>query len=120
MKLTWHIMSWISVGFLTLILLTACGNARSENGQPSLENGKSSEAAYVPGEILVKFKPDTPKAAIEEIGAKLQLETIETVTPPNLKLMKIVGGVPVEDMVKLLQAEEMVEYAEPNYIRTLD
>ena len=48
------------------------------------------------------------------------LETVKAHLLPDLYLMKIIGDVSVKEMIRQLQKVEYVEYAEPNYKRTLN
>jgi hypothetical protein len=117
---------------LILILVLACGG-QTGNSNPQLEQ-KSSESeikrtgrteisqledkqqSYVLDEVLVKFKPGTDADTIERIRAALKLKTMRKFSSPNLFLMKITNGSPVETVIEQLKAYEAVKYAEPNYV----
>ena len=120
---------------LFIILVLACGgqtgNSSNRNTQPDQkvnETGdrrtgqtgislpESQQQAYVPDEVLVKFKAGTDAETIQRIRAALSLETIRKFSSPNLFLMKITDGSPVETVIKDLKAYEAVSYAEPNYV----
>jgi hypothetical protein len=67
-------------------------------------------------EVLVKFEPGTDTDTIARIRAGLNLKTMREFSSPNLFLMKITDGSPVEAVIKQLKTYEAVKYAEPNYV----
>jgi len=87
--------------------------------QPKLSPGGGETKNYVPGEVLVKFKDDTTVQAKEAIQREVHLETIRLISKPNLYLMKILDGSSVERVLERLGKFKEVQYAEPNYIRTI-
>lgn len=75
--------------------------------------------AYVPREILIKFRQGTDERTIDAIQRELHLKIIKIVSRPNLYLMKILDGSSVEVIMEQLQDFQEVVYSEPNYIRTI-
>ncbi len=75
-----------------------------------------TEHRYVQGEVLVKFKDDTPEDRIAEILSAEGASIIKELKPKGLYLIKLKGGQDVNDAVKIFVTYEEVEYAEPNYI----
>ena len=90
----------------------------AEGNEPKLEPPGGEGKNYVPGEIMIKFHAGTSEKAIQEIMRELHLETIRIVSKPDLYLMKILDGSPVESVLERLHKLEEVESAEPNYMRT--
>ena len=89
-----------------------------ERNEPKLEPPGGEGKNYVPGEIMVKFQAGTSEKTIQAITGELHLETIRIVSKPDLYLMKILDGSPVESVLERLHKLEEVESAEPNYMRT--
>ena len=87
--------------------------------QPKLSPAGGETKNYVPGEILVKFRDGTTDQAKKAIQKAVHLETIRIVSKPNLYLMKILDGSPVEGVMERLGTFKEVKYAEPNYIRSV-
>ena len=87
--------------------------------RPKLSPAGDENNNYVPGEILVKFKEGTTDQVIESIQKELHLETVRVVSEPDLYLMKILNTSSVVSMVERLRHYREVQYAEPNYIRTI-
>ena len=74
---------------------------------------------YVPGDVLLKFKPNTTIAQIE--GMRQQLGASKKWTFASGALhWKLAPGMAVERAIDILQREGLVEYAEPNYILNAD
>lgn len=97
------------------------------NSSDSLESSRKPPPAFVAGEILVRFRGDTPLAIQrtneialthrggKEILAKLEArEGFEIV--PGLKLAKVESADTL-DAVEAFKARADVIYAEPNYLR---
>ncbi len=82
-----------------------------------LEEKAARSPAFVPGEALVKFKPEVPADRIATLMAKMEVEVIRTFATPRLYHVRIVGNRPVEAIVQAFLLREEVEYAEPNYIK---
>lgn len=75
---------------------------------------------YVPGELLVKFKPETDKSAITSLKADFKLETIKRFKRIAVHHLKLPENVAVKKMIDMLKKSPLVEYSEPNYIRYLN
>jgi serine protease len=71
---------------------------------------------YVPGEFLVKFKPDVSEKTINAINSTHGVSTIYTSPYAGFRRLSIPEGETVADMVEIYQADSNVEYAEANYI----
>ena len=87
--------------------------------QPKLSPATGETKNYVPGEILVKFRDGTSDQTKEAIQKEVHLETIRIVSKPHLYLMRIRDDSSLESVMDRLGKFKAVEYAEPNYIRTV-
>jgi hypothetical protein len=98
-------------------------NHTKATGALRVEQEKSGRSIkpheYVPGQILVKFRPETNDQTIEAIQEALRLKTIKVVSSPSLYLMKILDGSSVERTMERLKDFQDVAYSEPNYIVTV-
>jgi len=115
----------LAILILCLLLCPAClsslvttkpSQADTPGNGPSPSYEKS--APFKPGEILVKFRPNTAPRTIRAVQERFHLETLRILQSGRLYLMKIRDGTRVENMAERLKALKAVEYAEPNYIRT--
>ncbi|MFH1146692.1 MAG: hypothetical protein V1736_03180 [Pseudomonadota bacterium] len=70
---------------------------------------------YQQGEILVKFKKDVSKEAIEGVNKSVGTEVIKHFHHIGAYLLKLPAGMEVKDGIKVYQGQPEVEYAEPNY-----
>lgn len=75
---------------------------------------------FVPGEVLVKFKPGVGEQAIASIKANLNLETIKVFKRSHIYHLRILSKLSVQEVIARLRQSPAVEYAEPNYIRYLN
>jgi thermitase len=111
---------------LSLCALTAppalVRGASAGDGLPSLP----AVARFVPGELLIKFKPgaeDFQKLEAKGLAGALLREVIETPAMRDagdggLELVSILSGLSVLDAARIIAAHPSVEYAEPNWIYT--
>ena len=117
-------------------MITACDHQEMKpdgslpsQGQPSDtmndsnhgdNHSKVTENHAVAGQVLIKFKEGTDVESMQRIQRAFHLKTMKVVTEPNLYLMRILDGTPVEQKIQALKGAEDVEYAEPNVIYSLD
>ena len=106
---------------LIIILVLACsaqtGNNNKNNqqlkqksseseikrtGQTGISQPENRQQPYVSDEVLVKFKSGTETETIARIQTELNLKTMRNFSSPNLFLMKITDGSPVESIIKQL------------------
>lgn len=74
---------------------------------------------YVPGELLVKFKPTMRSAERTSMRDDLGGSTIQEFSFIGVERMRV-QGVSVEEAVARLKNDPRVEYAEPNWIQSID
>ncbi len=76
---------------------------------------KAPRPLYVPGEIIVKFKPRASESSIK--GLEQAQGATETYISPfaGFRVFKIPQGQSVPNMVDIFKNNPLVEYAEPNY-----
>ncbi len=74
------------------------------------------KAAYVEGQVLIKFTPAISAEAVNSALAAVGAQTIAEVKPIGMRKLKLGTGVTVQDAVKKLREMSNVAYAEPNYI----
>jgi hypothetical protein len=81
-----------------------------EDAQPRVEQ------KYVPGEFLVKFKPNVSEQTIDALNSTHGVSTIYTSPFAGFRKLRIENGKKVAEMVEIYQANVNVEYAEANFI----
>jgi hypothetical protein len=91
-----------------------------KESNPGAPTSKVTENQAVAGQVLIKFKEGTDIESINRFSRAFHLKPIKVVTEPNLYLMSILNGTPVEDKIQALKGADTVEYAEPNFIYSLD
>ena len=123
----WHKGRLIKVGLIvlvTLVLLLAGFGFFSlykviTSDLPIFDGSASTpspEKEYVPGQIIVKFKPGTPSEAEDSLNKSLGTSVIYTSPRGGFKILQIPEGKTVAEMVDIYSKQAIVEYAEPNYI----
>ncbi len=71
---------------------------------------------YVPGEIIVKFKPGTPGDVMANLNSKHGTSVLYTSPFAGFKRLRIPRGRTLAQMVEIYKRNPNVEYAELNYI----
>jgi len=109
----------------SILVFTTISCQGPTNAQPGLKKTEVvgigisgvKKQDYMEGEVLVKFRNDANRQAIEKIIRDLDLEIIKVVSVPNLYLLKIRSDSTVQESINHLKQFEEVDYSEPNYIR---
>ncbi|WP_370589259.1 S8 family peptidase [Thermoactinomyces sp. CICC 10521] len=69
---------------------------------------------YVPGELIVKFKPGVNTASVESLSDQLGAKVVES-SKYGWQVVKFDKNTSIQDMIKKYKANPNVQYAEPNY-----
>jgi len=97
---------------LSFCCLAEAKNIKMRNDKELLSNSKP---AYVPSELLVKYKPVADTAAIKHFHDRRNITVLKKMKRANLRHVKLPPDLNVEETVKLYKSDPNVEYAEPNY-----
>ena len=98
------------------LLLTACeasGPPASNVAEGSTE--QKVTRPFVPGEVLIKFKPSISSERIDAILKESGTELIREIKGVGIHHVRIVGKESIESVVKNLSTFPEIEYAEPNF-----
>jgi hypothetical protein len=79
----------------------------------------TKHAGYAEGEALIIFKKHVSRAEAESIHKRLGSKILRHMKIINGDHVKIREGLTVEEAIQAYQAESSVEYAEPNWRRTI-
>ncbi len=105
-----------------LALACAPAGAAELREQPA-PRADTESRPHVPGELLVRFDKGTPLPAVEEIlrgvGIGGRVERWYDIVP-RLALLDLPPGLPVRPAIDLLEALNIVSYAEPNWVSHVD
>jgi subtilisin family serine protease len=84
-----------------------------------IERGSSTarEGAYVPGELLVKYRPSVRAMASEYFRSRWGVATVRTFKRIGVQQVKLPKDMTVEAALEMFHNDPDVEYAEPNYLR---
>lgn len=80
---------------------------------------KAMEIRYVPGEVLVKYRPGTAPSKPAALNSAIGAKTVRNMPHLRLQHKKLPENMPVEQAVTFFRSDPSVEYAEPNYIYKL-
>lgn len=112
-----------AVAVLLLLIPGLCWNLEAAAGGPS-GTGPTVVAAnsspYVAGELNVKFKEQAGDSVKSNLLQSSNLSVKYRSAALKFETVKVPKGVSVPEMAKKLQSNPLVEYAEPNYIDTID
>lgn len=79
--------------------------------------GSEKGPKYVPGEVLVRFKPGADRRAVlsahARVGAVIEREFRSV---PGLQLVKFAPEIPLKRTIRMYRKDPNVLYAEPNHI----
>jgi serine protease len=117
----------LHIGYQILILIAICSlimlivpasALQDANSDDILEKGTDAKKTekYVPGEILVKFKPGISDKEIGNINAKHETSVLYTSPYAGFKTLKVPKTKTVEEMAEIYSKNPNVEYAVPNYL----
>jgi len=109
-------------GALTAVLVAAAV-AASAGGAGTARNAVTltlagSQRAYVPGQVVVRFRPTADPLSRKEALSSESAATVKRLVLPGLRLVHVKGS--VEDAVAALRSNPAVAYAEPNYLYRAD
>ena len=109
-------------GAVVVALLTAA-TAASAGGAGTARNAvtltlKGANRPYVPGEVVVRFRPNADPLSRREALSTESATTVKRLVVPGLQLVHVRG--PVQDAVASFRGNPAVAYAEPNYLYHAD
>lgn len=98
---------------VAIATVTPAGSAAGAAGAPAADS-------YVPGEILVRFKPSLPGDEVRSLLAR-EDSRVEQALPavPGLRLVDLPAGTAVSEAESQLESRPEVLYAEPNWRRRM-
>ncbi len=101
----------------TALSLAGCGVGTPFTGNMNGTRDVAVNAAAVPGEILVKFRPGISSNSIKSMSAQLGMKQVGSVNRLGVVTMKVNGD--AKATVAKLKQNGNVLYAEPNYVATM-
>ena len=102
---------WLIAVFCILAPASALAEPEADRPQPG-----SLYPAFVPGELLVKFRSDVRKQAAADYQEWFNISTRRTFAINGYQHVKLPAGVDIEEALELYLEDPDVEHAEPNYL----
>jgi len=99
---------------ICVILIVSATAVSAEDGDVGLDSDSIAHP-YVPGEVLVKFKPGVALKAVAEASARFKAEVKGEIPEIGVRVLKV----PPSEMAATIAAykgDPRVEYVEPDYI----
>jgi len=106
----------LSIVLLVFVLCVAAGLPAFGAGLRSTESPGLANADYVPGEILVKYRSGVASETTGELRKMVGASEVGRMLDAGFERIKI-GQEDIGAALQKLRSSELVEYAEPNYIR---
>ncbi|BFU89602.1 MAG: hypothetical protein NTAFB01_07890 [Nitrospira sp.] len=90
-------------------------------GMTALSGNARHSAHYVPGEVLVKFRDEASSSAIRSLNASVGAQETRALSGTGrvIHQYKVEGALSVDEAVLKYRSNPAVEYAEPNYLYSL-
>jgi hypothetical protein len=77
---------------------------------------KESQPEYVEGEILVKFKDGVSQEEIQKFLSEYNLKVMEVIKSIGVYKLSLPEGKGVKEVLKEIEGDPRIKYAEPNYL----
>jgi subtilisin family serine protease len=91
-------------------------STRTRGFQAHLELA-SSQAQYVPGELIVGFRATAERGAMRRVNGRVGARVSRRFPAFRMQLVKLPRGLAVSDAVRQYRRDPAVTFAEPNYLR---
>ena len=107
---------WIALALVLLLPSSgAAGGERHSTSRVALD-----QREYVPGEVLVRFRPGVDAGDRTRVLRATGSSVKEVLPLAGLRLVQVAAGTTVEQAVDALERRPEVLYAEPNHLYRLD
>ncbi|MCA1849792.1 MAG: hypothetical protein LC672_01745, partial [Acidobacteria bacterium] len=95
--------------------------ALNSSGSHAGSGGKIRDLDFVPGEVLIKLRPDAPETALGQLRQDADADDVELseVGPSKIRRLRS-RSKSTEALINQLRSNPHVVYAEPNYILYAD
>ena len=113
----------IFIAILIISVFSSAAFAEVFNAGPAKTKSKGLQfkiPKYAEGEVLIKFKPGVLQDRISAINSDAGVKVIKVVPKINLHRLRSTKGKTTKELLEFYRQDPNVEYAEPNYIITID
>ncbi|MEK7101201.1 MAG: S8 family serine peptidase, partial [Patescibacteria group bacterium] len=98
-----------------------------EPAPPAAEEVEELPGTYVEGEVIVKYKESKidledhgDQQAADTVVESLSMETVDVIEGMNMAVIETAEDTTVAEAIAELESNPAVEYAEPNYVRSIE
>jgi len=89
---------------------------REQREDIDMQKEKESQPEYVEGEILVKFKDGVSQEEIQKFLSEYNLKVMEVIKSIEVYKLSLPEGKGVKEVLKEIEGDPRIKYAEPNYL----
>ncbi|MGZ3537902.1 MAG: S8 family serine peptidase [Thermodesulfobacteriota bacterium] len=114
-----YLAEWAIIFILTMFVLLLESTTWAYTGKVKFNASGKQKNNYEDGSVIVKFKPSTPAEIRDYIHRRHGSEKIKEFPSLNIHHVRFKKGMSVKRAIAIYQAEPDVEYAEPNYLVTI-
>ncbi len=105
----------IGIFIITVFILVPMAVANDADPVPAFVKAPTGD--YVPGELLIKYKPEVRSATAAYYQTQYEVTTMKSFNAIGVDHVKLPQTMTVEGALEVFQSDPNVEYAEPNYYR---
>ena len=105
----------IGIFIITVFILVPMAVANDADPVPAFVKAPTGD--YVPGELLIKYKPEVRSATAAYYQTQYEVTTMKSFNAIGVDHVKLPQTMTVEGALEVFQSGPNVEYAEPNYYR---
>tara|TARA_B100000315_G_scaffold116233_1_gene106606 strand:+ start:38196 stop:39914 length:1719 start_codon:yes stop_codon:yes gene_type:complete len=105
----------IGIFIITMFILVPMAGANDADPVPAYVKAPTGD--YVPGELLIKYKPEVRSATAAYYQTQYEVTTVKSFNAIGVDHVKLPQTMTVEGALEVFQSDPNVEYAEPNYYR---
>ena len=103
----------IGIFIITVFILVPMAVANDADPVPAFVKAPTGD--YVPGELLIKYKPEVRSATAAYYQTQYEVTTMKSFNAIGVDHVKLPQTMTVEGALEVFQSDPNVEYAEPNY-----
>ncbi len=100
---------------LVLVLILIYVEAGAQGTSPTIDPSPSRHA-FVPGELLVRFRPAAAAGRVDQLLAERGTARLRRITALDVHVLRLPPTLSVEQAIEIFNRLPEIEFAEPNYI----
>ncbi len=111
-----RLISMLTIIALVISLVPAAAVTADVKKPKPGKGSVGDRRAYAADEVIVKFKPGTDSVNIRSLKTQAAVRSVKKHSLTGSELVKVTDGSRVEDVIRQLEEDPNVLYAQPNYL----